>query len=204
MRVADVKLGKHYLASATTNTQCIVNLPQEGPVAQTAYLCVCAVKTSNMKPILYLDIDDTILSFRGNEAYLYGGVAARGASSFLRWAQQHFEIRPLTGWCNDTGEFTFDAAAELEQKFGMSKEFWLQLRGLPCPVTHKVEGIDWLAHEQGRLWVWLEDRMEPDDADYLRGRNCFDNWIPCNVTKEPTRLLTVRELLTKRFNLETA
>lgn len=157
------------------------------------------------KPILYLDIDDVILSFRGIEAALNGGVAARGASSFLRWAEQHFEIRPLTLWANETGLFSFDNAVELEQKTGMARGFWLQLKGLPFEMGQyggKIHGIDWMEHEQGRPWVWLDDHMDPYDADFLKGRGCVENWIPCNTTREPARLLQVREVLCKRFNLE--
>lgn len=162
-----------------------------------------------MKPVLYLDVDDTILSF--NQELLIArqatsGVAATGAASFLRWADEHFEIRPLTMWaCN--GKFSEEGADELSHLIGMLPEWWLKLSGLPHSFGQgwggrgdKISGINWEEHAQGRPWFWLEDDLLPSEIEFLKGRNCFDNYIRCNVSELPGRLIWIREELTRRLN----
>lgn len=167
-----------------------------------------------MKPVLYLDVDDTILSFNQKLMMVRqspSGVSAIGAASFLRWADEHFEIRPLTMWAVG-GTFSEEGAVELSTLIGMMPEWWLGLKGLKHSFAvdrdewegiqrdDKITGINWEEHEQGRPWFWVEDDLLPSEIDYLKGRGCFENYIRCNVSEQPARLIWVREELTRRLN----
>lgn len=153
-----------------------------------------------MKPVLYLDVDDTLLSMheryyppekrRPASTWRHYGYAAPGGRDFLLWSLEHFEIRWLTWWC---------AWGEMEdlQRERLVKEFDLPagtLAGVRSACfgnsegCHKTAGIAWDEHEAGRPFWWVEDCISERERQVLRGRGALDRWIPCNVTEDPEAL----------------
>jgi hypothetical protein len=157
-----------------------------------------------LRPILYLDVDDTLLRGRGNALVR----AAPGAGEFVLWAREHFEVRWLTYWCRD-GNMTAARAAELASYLGVPPRVIREIRGAnfsgdePHHRTGtKLDGIDWDEHRNGRPWAWVEDEycMEAFGMyGVLQALGCADRWIHCNVSRNPWALTEVRSTLSARF-----
>jgi hypothetical protein len=161
-----------------------------------------------MKPVLYLDIDDTLLMFpqqctRAWAEQWPSGEPAPGAGAFFLWALAHFEVRWLTMWC--PGGVMYPAsAARLGQLLAVPAEAIAACRGIDfreCDGWRKTNGIDWVEHRAGRPWVWVEDELLPDERELLRQRGGSAHWVPCHTSKYPHRLREVWEELADRFDL---
>lgn len=155
---------------------------------------------STLKPVLYLDVDDTVLEFN-HQRKAHIGQAAPGARAFVQWANEHFEIRPLTMWAC-SGQF--HDGTEIAKLVGMTKEWWEGLRGRPHSQTSwmdKLDGIDWTEVGMGRPWVWVEDALLTRELRELRRLGMAEHWVECNVSKEPYALYRVMPLLRERFQL---
>jgi len=154
-----------------------------------------------MKPVMYLDVDDTLLSMHERyypafkqvpaSTWRHYGYAPPGGREFLLWALDTHEVRWLTWWCPG-GEMAEPMVARLEEEFQLSPGTLAHVRsarfargGGRC---HKTDGIDWQEHEAGRPWIWVEDWISDHEQQVLRGRGCLDRWHPCHVTEDPHAL----------------
>jgi len=109
-----------------------------------------------MKPILYLDLDDTIL---------INGMPVHNSQAFFEWIVEHFEMRWLTAWIPDGVMNDYQAkvlSKRFDGKIGM-REFqkYHNPRGFE---NSKIEGIDF---EETRPWVWVENRPSTREAEDL-------------------------------------
>jgi hypothetical protein len=114
-----------------------------------------------MKPILYLDLDDTILN---------GGMPVHNSQAFFEWVVKHFEMRWLTAWIPN-GIMDDYQAYVLSQRFdGKIPPTEFQKYNNPMPIErdderggssyHKTNGIDFT---ETRPWAWVENR--PSSAE---------------------------------------
>ncbi len=111
-----------------------------------------------MKPLCFLDLDDTILLHRK---------PVHNTVAFFLWLKEHFEIRWLTRWCPD-GHMPIQNVAYLSALLGVEvgcldnpKSFW----------RSKAEAIDW---DTDREWVWVENDLFsqfPEDGYGLQTEN---------------------------------
>lgn len=166
-----------------------------------------------MKPVLYLDVDDTLLSMHSSfyprinpsakSTWRFWGFAPPGAAEFMAWALETFEVRWLTWWCS-SHEMYPEQLERLEREFKLpagslggiqSAQF---ARGQGC---HKTSGIDW---KLGREWFWVEDAIPMLEQDILRARGCLERWIPCNTTDDLYALEKARAEITRRLEGQTA
>lgn len=130
------------------------------------------------KPIIYLDIDDTILS-RLPEIH-----GAKGVQPFLEWATSKCEVRWLTSWCQNghLGDDLPTVASYLNVP-----EYLLEKIFNPYSwVNQKTEAIN---INDSRKWVWIQDELDVVDKKYLSIHNVLDRFIPCNVTTDPDALI---------------
>lgn len=147
------------------------------------------------RPVLYLDVDDTLIRFprdRSKAWYLAhpSGEAAPGAADFLRWALQRFEVRWLTMWCM-SGEMAPQQVLRLAKLLGMEPAELAPIRGRRFDQGErfwKIDGIDWAEHHAGRPWYWVEDDLPPDELRYLDERSLRRHYIHCNVSRDPSAL----------------
>lgn len=151
--------------------------------------------------ILYLDIDDTLLVHTRD----YRGYAAPKAAEFFRWAKEHFEVRWLTMWCMN-GTMNERLAVELSQRFcdEITPGEFLEVinpKRLGALALYKTEGIDFA---DLRPWVWIEDGLIPNEKNYLKNENLFDNFYKTNVTHDITALQVTWRKLAKKFDLPDA
>lgn len=152
-----------------------------------------------MKPVLYLDVDDTLLIWPA-------GIGAPGAPEFIRWAKTHFEVRWLTMWC-PSGDL-YDLAPVLAGRLNMPVAELAEIRN-PVPfwrtfsTRDKTTSIVDGAIAEGRTWVWVEDEfLDHREADWVYGHPQYThNYYETTVSRDPEALLrTWRELAT-RFSL---
>ena len=108
----------------------------------------------NIKPIMYLDLDETILLY---------GEPVHNTVSFFHWVLQHFEVRWLTRWC-PSGTMNESQVEYLVKLLKCTPEDILQCNN-PKPFrSSKAEAIDW---ETDRDWVWVENDLNsafPEDG----------------------------------------
>lgn len=161
-----------------------------------------------MKPLMYLDVDDTLLMCRSKIK------AAPGAAQFLYWVTSHFEVWWLSMWCPG-GPMLPERQLELSKLLGVpvsaiaeipAARFWFpggwyDSGGPYRDKVRKTDGIDWAQIDAGREWVWIEDGLIHAERTILRERKASLRHIPCNVTANPRRLQAVAGLLEKRFGL---
>jgi hypothetical protein len=156
------------------------------------------------RPLVYLDVDDTILRRPTPQASL----PAPGVTEFLRFLARHFEVRWLTRWCPG-GRMRADQLDLLCERLGMPQE---ELSAIANPRAFldevgpegspvKWRALDWQAIEAGRPFAWIENALAPEDRAVLAQHGLLDHWIPCDVTARPDRLREVREILEQRFGL---
>lgn len=153
-----------------------------------------------MRPVLYLDIDDTLLSWASGAPR-----PVPSSGSFLRWALERFEVRWLTKWCPG-GTMADDLLIDLAKMLGVDRE---GLGAIPACAWEesgiKADGIAWLEHAvQGRDFAWVENREGLSERDFeLLGSVGFsDRYFPCNVTQDESALERTRALLERRFGGE--
>lgn len=138
------------------------------------------------RPVLYLDIDDTIVSYAAGHP-----VAARGARAFLLWALRRFEVRWLSRWCPD-GLLSRSLAKDLATMTGLPLPI---IRGIPGsawgPGRSKLNGIAWLEHlvmERSFLWVEDDTGFGSFERSVLADHGLLARYHCCNVTDEPDAL----------------
>lgn len=150
-----------------------------------------------MRPVLYLDIDDTLLSWASG-----GPEPVPGSGRFVRWAMERFEVRWLTRWC-PSGDMSEDLVGDLSKMLGMDVAGLRSIRGCSWEESGtKVDGIAWLEHAVlGRDFAWVENRegLSERDLEVLRLTGYHDRYLPCNVTEDAAALDRIREVLERRF-----
>lgn len=148
------------------------------------------------KPVLYLDLDDTVVCWSTGEPE-----GAEGATEFMLWALENFEVRWLTTWA-PSGEMPPNLLSDLASLVSLPVEKLSGIRGLSWEGGSKVDGIAWLEHAvQGRRFVWLEDDTLAEDAlEFLEEFGYQHSFHHCNVTRAPGSLKRrhqeLRQLLT--------
>ncbi len=159
------------------------------------------------RPVLYLDVDDTLLP--ANEEYmvrvegrnLFRG--APGAKELFLWARDNCEVRWLTYWApygkmSDWQQrrlaILLDVPlAYIEQVSGRQWAF-----GLPN-VTSKCHGVYWEEHDAGRPWLWLEDGLPPNEHEELAERGASHNYWKVDVTEDVNGLVGMIERIQEYF-----
>lgn len=145
------------------------------------------------KPILYLDVDDTLISYPPTADAAFWAKHPMGAPAlrvrqFLEEAKELCEIRWLTWWCPG-GSMSFEQIERLSKILDVPSEL---LRGNDNPLKclpNKTLGIDWREHDAGTPWVWIEDGpLLSSEVPIMRGRGVYDRWIDANVSNDPHAL----------------
>jgi len=134
------------------------------------------------KPVLYLDLDDTILSWAGGSP-----AAAPGASAFLLWALESFEVRWLTRWC-PSGRMGRRLGQDLCRMLQIETDLIRSIRGLDWRATaSKLDGIAWMEHVVlDRPFLWVEDEYGFGEAErrFLDAHGFLSRYRHCNVTED--------------------
>jgi len=153
-----------------------------------------------MKPVLYLDVDDTLLSMheryypaekrRPASTWRHYGYSPPSGREFLLWALEHFEVRWLSWWCA-WGDMHDLQRERLEAEFELPSGALAGVRAArfgDSEGCRKTAGIAWEEHDAGRPFWWVEDWISEREQQVLRGRGMLDRWIPCHVTEDPHAL----------------
>lgn len=142
--------------------------------------------TPDQRPVLYLDIDDTLVQYRdGNPS------SAPGAREFMEYALERFEVRWLTTWCPN-GRMGDDLLGDLCEMLEFDTEVLGKIRGFDWEHSEsKADGIAWLEHLiLGRPFVWIEDDygVGPFELRILSEYGFSSSYRNCNVTEDPESL----------------
>ncbi|CAO3356102.1 hypothetical protein [Azospirillum melinis] len=130
------------------------------------------------RPILYLDIDGTLLRRRAEVAGLRDAYEIDpDALGLLAWAVEHFECWWLSTRCRDGNPE--GALRAFRHALGVTKlpEEWARVLGvIPAAAwsTSKVEGIN-LTYSAG--WFWIDDDPGAADVAVLSGQNVAERLI---------------------------
>jgi hypothetical protein len=142
---------------------------------------------AELRPVLYLDLDDTLLSWQGGRPR-----AAPGARRFLLWALERFEVRWLTTWCPG-GQMESSLLADLCTMLEVETSRLGHIRGFSWEATgSKLNGIAWLEHMAWeRPFLWVEDGYGVREAErsFLAAQGFLDRYRHCNVTEDPMSLM---------------
>lgn len=134
------------------------------------------------RPALYLDLDDTLISWDGGTPH-----AAPGARDFLLWALERYEVRWLTTWCPD-GEMEEKLLGALHKMLEVPLDVLRGIRGFDWAATEgKLDGIAWLEHVVlGRPFLWVEDEkgVRERELSFLREHGLLDCYRHVNVTSD--------------------
>ncbi len=157
-----------------------------------------------MKPILYLDVDDTLIGyvdtpefFRRHDAGLLG-LAPHDVRRVLEEAASLCEVRWLTWWCpagimGDKQRARLarclDVPVALLEPFYNPLQFW----------GHKTDGIDWEAHRAGREWFWIEDWCSEEERARLRGNHCEDRFYMAHAGRDLHALARAWDAIKQRI-----
>lgn len=148
-------------------------------------------------PVLYLDLDDTILSWASGRP-----TAAPGAREFVRWAIERFEVRWLTRWCPG-GEMEDKLLGDLCKMLQLPTTLFRDVSGFDWAGTEsKLNGVAWLEHVVlGRPFVWVEDQHGCGEAErgFLAAHGLQEAHLHCNVTEDAEALQRVHQALAERF-----
>lgn len=148
-------------------------------------------------PVLYLDLDDTVISWAGGRPH-----AAPGAREFVLWALEHFEVRWLTTWCPG-GEMEESLLGDLCKMLNLPPHWLRHIRGFAWEEGQsKLNGIAWLEHLMlDRPFVWLEDGygVRERERSVLAAAGLLDCYHCCNVTEDRDALRRVHETLRQRY-----
>jgi hypothetical protein len=149
------------------------------------------------RPVLYLDLDDTLVCWRGGHPR-----AAPGARDFVRWALARFEVRWLTTWCPD-GEMADSLLLDLARLLEVQPSTLRHIRGFDWAASEsKLNGIAWLEHlVLGRPFVWLEDNygVQAWELGFLERHGLLPAYRRVNVTEDPDSLRRVHQELEREF-----
>jgi hypothetical protein len=145
-----------------------------------------------MRPVLYLDLDDTIIAWPNGRGGSPRG--ARGAGELLCWAMEHFEVRWLTTWCPD-GRMAPGLLRDLARMLRLPPEQLEGIRGLDWSAGGcKLDGIAWMEHlVLGRPFVWLEDEYGFGERErrFLRAHGLGASHVAVNVSTDADALAGV-------------
>lgn len=161
-----------------------------------------------MKPVLYLDVDDTLMRFPNNPKRYKGlepfqGLPAPGVEDFLKWAREFCEVRWLTMWAT-RGTMHPDLEEKLARWLKVPQaliaDWHNPIDWWDTPGSLKTSGINWDEHEAGRPWFWIEDEhLMPGEIQILKERKVLRHYHECNVSRNPNALQKVwRRLLTRK------
>ncbi len=134
----------------------------------------------NMKPRLYLDIDGVLLA---NEENL-----AIGASEFIKYAVDNFEVYWLTTHCMDG-----TTAHAIEYVLRATDDDLRPYLEKFKPVTWglaKTEAIDF-----NTPFLWFDDDCYSGERLALNEHNAFNSWIEIDLAKYPDQLVHELKLL---------
>jgi len=138
------------------------------------------------RPVLYLDLDDTLLSWATGEPR-----AAPGAREFVLWAASRYEIRWLTRWCPG-GAMEDHLLDALCRMLRLDREALRAVAGVDWEgAESKLNGIAWLEHlVLGRPFLWLEDETGAGERErrFLEEHGLLGAYRHCNVTRDPGAL----------------
>ena len=135
----------------------------------------------SMRPLLYLDIDGTLLRRRADISGLHNAYEiAPDALGFLTWAVEHFECRWLSTRCR-AGDAE-GAIRAFRHALGVTRlpDEWARvLRVIPAATWSgsKIEGID-LTSPAG--WFWIDDAPGAADVAVLSDQSVADRLIRIN------------------------
>ena len=143
------------------------------------------------RPVLYLDLDDTIVSWATGEPR-----GAPGVDEFMMWALRTFEVRWLTSW-TPGGQMEESLLVDLAKLTGVDVDLLRCIRGLDWEGGSKLDGIAWLEHVVlERPFVWMEDGTLPDPAlEFLRAHGFADCFVLCDVTRDEGALTRLHQRL---------
>lgn len=138
------------------------------------------------RPVLYLDLDDTLLSWATGEPR-----PAPAARAFLLWAAERYEIRWLTRWC-PTGRMGDALLGDLCKLLDLDRSAISGVHGVDWSGgDSKLNGIAWLEHlVLGRPFLWLEDEVGAGERErrFLEEHGLLGAYRHCNVTRDPGAL----------------
>lgn len=152
-----------------------------------------------MRPVLYLDLDDTLIAWpEGREGSPRG---APGAGAFLRWALERYEVRWLTTWCPG-GRMPGDLLGDLARMVDLPREALRGIRGMDWSASGcKLDGVAWVEHVvTGRPFLWIEDDYGFGERErrFLEAHGMADRYLHVNVTEDPGALARLHEELRGR------
>jgi hypothetical protein len=150
-----------------------------------------------LRPVLYLDIDDTLLTWAdGNPR------AAPGARDFVLWALERFAVRWLTTWC-PSGEMQHSLLGDLCTMLELDPELLSEIRGFNWEATDsKLNGIAWLEHVVWkRPFLWVEDDygVKQRERHFLAEHGLLAHYRHCNVTEDPASLERLHEAVRREW-----
>lgn len=134
----------------------------------------------NMKPNIYLDIDGVLLA---NEANL-----AVGASEFIKYATDNFDVYWLTTHCMDSDPA--HAIDYVQRATDEDLRYYLQEFK---PVTWniaKTEAIDF-----SKPFLWFDDDCYSGEQEVLKEHKAINSWIEVDLAKYPDQLIHELKLL---------
>lgn len=145
------------------------------------------------RPVLYLDIDDTLLGW--TEGY---PEPAAGVRPFLLWALEHYRVRWLSTWCR-SGRMEPSLLGDLCTMVGIDADRIGAIEGFDWREgDSKINGIAWLEHlVHGRPFAWVEDQYGVGERElaFLGEHGFRDCYHHCNVSEDPSALTRVHERL---------
>lgn len=156
-----------------------------------------------MKPILFLDVDDTMIAHPK-------GVAGTAAAEFLRWAQAHFEVRWLTMWAV-SGTVNEEYVSDLARILKVSEA---EIRSIhnphAFPVWNNPFDTNWrdkshsirkmLLETPTRDWGWVEDPYTtPSEREFISEHP--DRYFETSCSADPHALIRTAQKLADRFVL---
>ncbi len=156
------------------------------------------------RPVLYLDVDDTLLIFPPGRDREWWKVFPRGAPSpgvreFLGWARANFEVRWLTMWAM-RGVMHPKSVERLATLLQVPLAL---VEGCDNPLEHggfKTQGINWDEHRAGREWFWVEDENSEREREVLRAMQAEDRFILTRSSHSPTALVRAMRTIQRRLN----
>lgn len=146
------------------------------------------------RAVLYLDLDDTILSWADGKP-----APGEGVREFLLWALDRFEVRWLTRWARD-GRMEPGLLIDLCKLTGVETARLRGIHGLDWSEGTKLDGIAWAEHVvRGRPFLWLEDdNTGADHQAFLEHHGLGHCFHHCDVTQDPQALRRAHSELERR------
>ena len=147
------------------------------------------------KAVLYLDLDDTILTWADGSP-----APGAGVRDFLLWALDRFEVRWLTRWARN-GCMAPDLLVDLSKLTGVDPDRLKTIQGLDWSIGTKLDGIAWSEHVvRGRPFVWLEDdQTGADHRGFLQLHGLQECYVHCDVTDDPDALTNAHSALRRSY-----